>query len=192
MLRRRTRDYPSDRRSWISESESHRDSIGKVGVRFVFAAISTKYGNAFLLRSTVAEFCRENDQMPGRRQQAKRWWPQLPKYVLESSFLAWPAAALAGSFRLRLPNYFWQSDSQRRPRRNSQERGERHALRRIPQVMQIRTPLSASAQIFRDPLGQQNVGLSSPQSMTLCARLIPAPATFAESFTSRTSLIGPL
>src|SRR5207253_6600074 len=34
--------------------------------------------------------------------------------------------------------------------------------------------------------------LSSPQSMTLCARLIPAPATFAESFTSRTSLIGPL
>src|SRR6267154_1413479 len=33
---------------------------------------------------------------------------------------------------------------------------------------------------------------ASPQSITLCAVLIPAPATFIRSLTSRTSLTGPL
>ena len=33
---------------------------------------------------------------------------------------------------------------------------------------------------------------ASPQSITRCAMLIPAPATFARSFTSTTSLTGPL
>ncbi|PYL50592.1 MAG: hypothetical protein DMF32_03790 [Verrucomicrobia bacterium] len=65
-------------------------------------------------------------------------------------------------FRLRLLNYFWQFRiSNPVPVEVHKEDGNIVLYGAFTQVMQIRTPLSRVAQIFRDPLGQQNVSVVS-------------------------------
>ena len=64
-------------------------------------------------------------------------------------------------FRLRL-HHFWQFRIPNAvPVEIHEEDGNAVLYGAFPQVMQIRTPLSRVAQIFRDPLGQQNVSVVS-------------------------------
>ena len=61
----------------------------------------------------------------------------------------------------------------------------------LTEFAQIVPPMTVLREVFRDPLRNEIVP-GSPQSITRCAILIPAPATLERSFTSVTRLIGPL
>ena len=122
---------------------------------------------------------RENDQMlstSGSNQNDRGRHRQI--YAVETSVVArspqlWQLVptAIAESFSAI-------QDSQRRPRRNSRGRWERRALRRI-------RPSRANTDSTRREWAKSSATLldnrmwpPSPQSITRCARLIPAPATF--------------
>ena len=80
--------------------------------------------------------------------------PKLPRSAACRSF--------GSSFRLRLLNDFWQFRIPNAvPVEIHKEDGNAVLYGAFSQVMQIRTPLSRVAQIFRDPLGQQNVSVVS-------------------------------
>src|SRR6266550_73961 len=76
-------------------------------------------------------------------------------------------SGFSSSLRLRL-HHFWQFRIPNAvPVEIHEEDGNAVLYGAFPQVMQIRTPLSRVSQIFRDPLGQQNVFVVSAIHNTL-------------------------
>jgi hypothetical protein len=59
------------------------------------------------------------------------------------------------------------------------------------EIVEMRLPALILAQVIRDAFREEDVS-GIPQSITRCAMLIPAPATLIRSFTSCTTLTGPL
>ena len=62
----------------------------------------------------------------------------------------------------------------------------------LTEIVQMRSPFRIIIDVVGHMLGEEDVSPASPQSITRCAKLIPAPAIFSCSFRLLTSLTGPL